>query len=257
MPTSNGIRSLVDLQGTARLKSSSPCRPAEDARRSLTPERRSVDKQIIGRKRFVTRIDEINALTRQWPFRHSVERSTAGSELLPAATHLSARSQSSGTRPEFPSWHRNNPGRLFWPSPPTDQLILLRGSLELSRAPQRPLSSRITLREDDPVMVAHSPRRGRTGQSTRVLLRHPWVNAVLRHDPPACRRLPAPAIPAGLLGQWQKKLLYGRFNSFTLAWKTIRRDARPQRQERMKPLGWDPQKHAKPGPPAGEPLPRR
>jgi len=96
------------------------------------------------------------------------------------------------------------PWELFCHRHQTDQLILLRGSLDLVVL-HNGRFERITLREDDPVMVRIPPGvpHGAINQGRYSAT---LVNAVLRHGPAAAGDYRPRPIPAGLLGQWQKLL---------------------------------------------------
>lgn len=92
------------------------------------------------------------------------------------------------------------PFELFCHRRQTDQLILLRGCLDLVVLENRRLR-RITLREDEPRLVRIPPGvpHGAINNGRRSAT---VVNAVLRHGPPDPRDFQARPVPAALMDQW-------------------------------------------------------
>ncbi len=96
----------------------------------------------------------------------------------------------------------HQPVSLFCHRRQTDQLILLRGSLELVVLEDGRLL-RIPLREDEPVLVRIPPGvpHGAVNSSRRYAT---VVNAVLRHGPPDPRDYKPRPLPYALRAQWQQ-----------------------------------------------------
>jgi mannose-6-phosphate isomerase-like protein (cupin superfamily) len=92
------------------------------------------------------------------------------------------------------------PWELFCHRHQTDQLILLRGSLDLVVL-QNARLKRITLREDEPVMVRIPPGvpHGAINNGRRSAT---VVNAVIRHGPSDPLDFRSRPVPASLLEQW-------------------------------------------------------
>ncbi|MEB3263138.1 MAG: cupin domain-containing protein [Synechococcus sp.] len=90
---------------------------------------------------------------------------------------------------------------LFCHRHQTDQLMVLRGSIDLVVLQQRRLH-RITLREDEPCLVRIPPGvpHGAINRGRQPAL---VVNAVLRHGPNDPRDYRPRRVPAALLEQWQ------------------------------------------------------
>jgi mannose-6-phosphate isomerase-like protein (cupin superfamily) len=94
----------------------------------------------------------------------------------------------------------DQPRELFCHRHQTDQLILLRGSLDLVVL-QNARLERITLREDEPVLVRIPPGvpHGAINNGRRSAT---VVNAVIRHGPSDPLDFRSRPVPASLLGQW-------------------------------------------------------
>jgi len=95
----------------------------------------------------------------------------------------------------------HQPASIFCHRRQTDQLILLRGSLELVVLEDGRLL-RIPLREDEPMLVRIPPGVPHGAINTS---RHyaTVVNAVLRHGPPDPRDYQPRPLPAKLMEQWR------------------------------------------------------
>lgn len=95
----------------------------------------------------------------------------------------------------------HQPVSLFCHRRQTDQLILLRGSLELVVLEDGRLR-RIPLREDEPMLVRIPPGvpHGAVNSSRRYAT---VVNAVLRHGPPDPRDYRPRPLPHALREQWR------------------------------------------------------
>jgi hypothetical protein len=92
-------------------------------------------------------------------------------------------------------------GQLFCHRRQTDQLMVLRGAIDLVVLQERRLR-RISLREDEPAVVRIPPGIPH-GAINRGSMPAMLVNAVLRHGPPDPRDyLPRP-VPACLVEQWR------------------------------------------------------
>ncbi len=96
----------------------------------------------------------------------------------------------------------HQPVSLFCHRRQTDQLILLRGSLELVVLEDGRLV-RIPLREDEPLLVRIPPGvpHGAVNSSRHYAT---VVNAVLRHGPPDPRDYTPRPLPQSLRAQWQQ-----------------------------------------------------
>jgi hypothetical protein len=96
----------------------------------------------------------------------------------------------------------HQPVSLFCHRRQTDQLILLRGSLELVVLEDGRLV-RIPLREDEPLLVRIPPGvpHGAINSSRHYAT---VVNAVLRHGPPDPRDYRPRPLPHSLRAQWQQ-----------------------------------------------------
>ncbi|MCT0218648.1 cupin domain-containing protein [Synechococcus sp. CS-1329] len=96
----------------------------------------------------------------------------------------------------------HQPASIFCHRRQTDQLILLRGSLELVVLEDGRLL-RIPLREDEPMLVRIPPGVPHGAINTS---RHyaTVVNAVLRHGPPDPRDYKPRPLPHSLRAQWQE-----------------------------------------------------
>ncbi len=96
----------------------------------------------------------------------------------------------------------HQPVSIFCHRRQTDQLILLRGSLELVVLEDGRLV-RIPLREDEPLLVRIPPGvpHGAINSSRHYAT---VVNAVLRHGPPDPRDYRPRPLPQSLLTQWQQ-----------------------------------------------------
>jgi hypothetical protein len=95
----------------------------------------------------------------------------------------------------------HQPVSLFCHRRQTDQLILLRGSLELVVLENGQLVH-IPLRDDEPLLVRIPPGvpHGAVNSSRHYAT---VVNAVLRHGPPDPRDYRPRPLPAKLMGQWR------------------------------------------------------
>ena len=98
---------------------------------------------------------------------------------------------------------RSNVPELFCHRHQTDQLMVLRGSVELIVLQNRRLH-RISLREDEATWVRIPPGvpHGAINRSRQPVV---MVNAVLRHGPTDPRDYQARPVPRALIKQWEQQ----------------------------------------------------